>query len=413
MTIRVLLLSSLVAFWLPAQSIPESRQQEIAAAQEEKAAHPPKVELEKGEVLFNKYVNPAVSRLFAPKVGWTARLGGLLSGSGFALGPQYSRPDLASEKVNVQASLVGSLRQYWAAAAMVSMPHLAGDRMKLELFTRHADSPSVDYYGAGPNSRRENRTNYREETTSFDSRVTWRPDRRHVNVGFYAGYVMLNTGPGQGDDGPSTETKFAESEAPGLHQQSHFLRYGPYVELDYRDKPGDAHRGGNYAARLLQFEDRRVGLYSFKRFDGWTEQYIPFFNEKRVLAFHAATQLTWAGSGHRVPFYLQPTLGDANDFRGYRRFRFRDNNSLVLSGEYRWEVLTPLDLAVFVDAGRVFDRPSALGLNNLRYSGGFGFRAKTRDAVVMRVDLGFSREGWQLWFKFYNAFARDLFRFLF
>jgi outer membrane protein assembly factor BamA len=408
-----LLLSILAGAWLPAQTIPESRQQEIAAAQQEKASHPPPVELEKSEILFDKYVSPVVSRLFAPRVGWTARLGGLMSGSGFALGPQYSRPDLAGEKVNLQASLVGSFKQYWAAAAMVSMPHIAGDRVKLDLFLRHADSPSVDYYGAGPNSRRENRANYREETTSFDSRLTWKPDRRHVNLGFYGGYVMFNTGPGQRDEAPSIETRFTPREAPGLDQQSYFLRYGPYAEIDYRDKPGDAHRGGNYVARLLQFDDRRFGLYSFRRFDGWTEQYVPFFNEKRVLAFRAATQLTWTDRGQSVPFYLQPTIGDANDFRGYSRFRFRDNNSLVLSSEYRWEVATPLDMAVFVDAGRVFDRPSALGLNNLKYTGGFGFRAKTRDTVVMRLDLGFSKEGWQLWFKFYNAFARDLFRYLF
>ena len=114
-----------------------------------------------------------------------------------------------------------------------------------------------------------------------------------------------------------------------------------------------------------------------------------------------------------MPFYLQPVLGDSHDLRGYARFRFRDNNSVALSGEYRWEVMPGFDMALFVDAGRVFAKPGDLSLNNLRYTGGFGFRFKTRDAVVMRVDTGFSREGFTLWFKFSDVYSRDLFRYLF
>ena len=161
------------------------------------------------------------------------------------------------------------------------------------------------------------------------------------------------------------------------------------------------------------FDDVNVNRYAFRRFDGWTEQYIPFFNEKRVIALHASTNLTWTKPGQLVPFYLQPTLGDSHDLRGYARFRYRDNNSVALSGEYRWEVMPGFDMALFLDAGKVFPKASDLSLNNLRYSGGFGFRFKTRDAVVMRVDTGFSREGFSLWFKFSDVYSRDLFRYLF
>ena len=391
----------------------ETREESIARDQDAKAANPPPPEIDKAEAFWDRHIQRPLRLFLAPRGGLTLRLGGLITGSGFAAGPMYTRPDLLGEKLQIQTSLVGSFKEYWAASVAASLPHLFGDRMRADVYARHADSPQMHYYGAGPNSRPEDLTNYRMEETSFDGRLAWRPDRRHWNLGFYGGYLAPNVGPGTDSGTASTETRFTPIEAPGINRQASFIRYGPYVEADYRDQPASPHRGGNYVARLLQYNDRTFGAYSFRRFDGWTEQYIPFFNEKRVIALRAATQLTWTDTGQQVPFFLQPTIGGADDLRGYARFRYYDNNNLVLSSEYRWEVAPPLDMALFVDAGRVFPRPSDFSLNNLRYSGGFGFRVKARSAVVMRMDIGFSREGWQIWFKFSDAYARDLFQYLF
>lgn len=395
------------------QESPASREEELARAQAEKAAHTAPPASTPEYAVFERFVSKPLGNLFKPRVGWTMRLGGLASGSGFGAGPVYSRPDLLGEKLDFKFSLAGSFRQYWASALQLSMPHLAGDRFRVDLYARHSDANANDYYGSGPNSRRENRSNYREEDTSFDTRVSWRPDRRHTSVGFYTGLLAVNVGPGTSSGSPSTETLFGPREAPGINQQTDYLRYGPYVEFNNLDKPGDPHRGGNYQARLLYFDDIDLNRFAFRRFDGWTDQYVPFFNEKRVIALHAATSLSWTRPGQQVPFYLQSVLGDSQDLRGYPRFRFSDNNSIVLSGEYRWEVMPGFDMALFLDAGRVFPKPSDLSLNNLRYSGGFGFRLKTRDAVVMRIDTGFSREGFSIWFKFSDVHSRELFRSLF
>jgi hypothetical protein len=397
----------------PDATEPSTREESISREEEKKAAdlHPPS--LSKPEAIFTQRISPVVNGLFVPKVGWTVRLGGLATGSGFAAGPLYSRPDLLRENVDFKFSLVGSFKQYWAGSTLLSLPHLAGDRLVLDLFARHSDAPSLSYYGPGPNSRKEDVTNYRQEDTTFDARLGWRPTRSRTSLGWYTGYLMVNVGPGTGSENPSSETVFNPSQAPGIDRQPDFLRYGPYVEIDTRDKPGDPHRGAHYAARFLNYEDRNFNLYNFRRLDAWTEQYVPFFNEKRVIAFMAHTQMSWTDKGQSVPFYLQPAIGDANNFRGFSRLRYRDNNALILSAEYRWELASALDMALFTDAGRVFEKPGQIGLNNLRYSAGFGFRAKTRDAVVMRLDFGFSREGVNVWFKFYNAFGRSLFRYLF
>jgi len=134
------------------------------------------------------------------------------------------------------------------------------------------------------------------------------------------------------------------------------------------------------------------------------QQYIPFFNRRRVIALRGKSVLTYADSGQRVPFYLQPTLGGSDDLRGFRPFRFYDDNMVVLNAEYRWESFSGLDMALFVDGGKVFPRRAQWNLKDLEGSAGFGFRFNVRNSVFMRVDVGFSHEGFQLWVKFNNVF---------
>jgi hypothetical protein len=75
-----------------------------------------------------------------------------------------------------------------------------------------------------------------------------------------------------------------------------------------------------------------------------------------------------------------------------------------MNAEYRWETFSGLDMAIFCDAGKVFPRRSDLNFRNLEASVGFGFRANIRNSVFMRVDTGFSHEGFQVWIKFSNVF---------
>jgi outer membrane protein assembly factor BamA len=105
-----------------------------------------------------------------------------------------------------------------------------------------------------------------------------------------------------------------------------------------------------------------------------------------------------------VPFYFQPTLGGAKELRGYREFRFRDQNSLLLGAEYRWEAWWALDGALFVDAGTVAARRQDLSLGDMDVSYGIGFRFHSNSAVVGRLDLAFSREGFVPLLRFEHVF---------
>jgi outer membrane protein assembly factor BamA len=178
------------------------------------------------------------------------------------------------------------------------------------------------------------------------------------------------------------------------------------VRRDRPDRPGDPHHGTDFYARYAGFHDIGTKNYGFSRLEVGVTQYVPLANAKRVVALHAETDLTYTTGDNRVPFYMQPTLGGPHKLRGFSQYRFTDNNSLLVSGEYPWEIFPGLDMAMFADAGNVFSKRGDFGFKHVEVSGGLGFRMKSRDAVAIRLDAGVSREGVAIWFTTSNIFSR-------
>jgi len=104
---------------------------------------------------------------------------------------------------------------------------------------------------------------------------------------------------------------------------------------------------------------------------------------------------------------MQPRLGGSDDLRGFRPFRFYDDNLLIANVEYRWETFSGLDMALFADAGKVFSRHADWNFHNLEASAGFGLRFNVVNNVFLRLDVGFSHEGFQVWVKFNNIFGES------
>jgi hypothetical protein len=61
-------------------------------------------------------------------------------------------------------------------------------------------------------------------------------------------------------------------------------------------------------------------------------------------------------------------------------------------------------MALFFYAGKVTNKRTQLNFHELETSAGFGFRFNARNEVFLRLDVGFSHEGFQIWFKFGNVF---------
>jgi outer membrane protein assembly factor BamA len=144
-------------------------------------------------------------------------------------------------------------------------------------------------------------------------------------------------------------------------------------------------------------------LYTETGFDG--RAFVPL-QEKTVIAMHMS--LRYLPTAHDVPFWALSSIGGADTvvggaqpLRGFGSGRFYDRDSFSSSVEFRRNVATfqavatsvELELAPFIDVGRVFDRTSTLPFDQLHKVGGMGFRGIARPFVVGFVDIGYGSEG--------------------
>ncbi|HUS08210.1 MAG TPA: BamA/TamA family outer membrane protein [Bryobacteraceae bacterium] len=381
-----------------------TRAQEIEADRQKKAAELQPEELSNIERRILQFQQSHILDKITNGIGGIRpKIGGLITGSGFTLGPEYYRDDLASGKLIFRTSARFSTRRYQLYDLELEMPRLANDRVFLDLLAMHRNYPQMDYYGPGPHSKLTGRSDYRLEDTSADFRGGVRPVKA-VRLGVTGGYVAVNTGDGTNQRLASTPRIYNASQTPGVDRQSNFLRGGVFAALDTRDNPGGPRRGLNYSGAYTYYRDTELERYSFRRLDVELQNYLPFLNERRVIALRAKSTLTYANPGQSVPFYFQPVVGGSEDLRGFRNFRFYDNNMIAMTAEYRYEIFAGLDMALFADAGKVFPRPSEWNFDDLEASYGIGMRFNVRNSVFMRIDAGFSREGAQVWVKFNNVF---------
>ena len=383
----------------------DSRAAEIRAARAQRAQHmvPEEPTLIERTLDFAEDTK-ILERISLGVSGFRPKLGGLVTGSGFALGPEYLRSDLARGEIIFRGAAQSSFKGYRKFDLQFTVPGFAGDHLFLDLYSAHRNYPGINYYGPGPDSQKNSRSNFRLEDTSFDATFGVKP-AAHLRIGASAGYMLLNVGPGADSRFISTDKIFTPAETPGIGQQDNFLRHGAFAQYDYRDNPGGPRSGGNYIVQYSRYLDRTLGRHDFQRLDLHFQQYIPFFNKRRVIALRGKSILTFEEAGQQVPFYFQPVLGGSDDLRGFRPFRFYDDNLIVVNAEYRWETFSGLDMALFVDAGKVFPRQAQWNFKDVEGSLGFGLRFNVRNNVFLRLDVGFSHEGFQVWVKFNNIFS--------
>jgi outer membrane protein assembly factor BamA len=329
-------------------------------------------------------------------------LGGLSTGSGFALGTQYLKTDIAGAldfRMSGQASLLG----YQRYKLGLSTPDLAQRKLFLTFDFTQNNAPQEDFFGVGSDSSNDDRTNFRLETTEYVATAGVRPFTK-LEVGAHGGVLNTNAGHGTDSRYQSVEEVFSSNAAPGLDRQPHYDLVGAFVKLDSRDQPGNPRSGTLFQVDATYFNDRTQGAYSFRRWKAEVQQYIPFFNERRVIAFRGKFEANETNSDQQIPFFMMPTLGGSEDLRGYTEFRFRDKHLLVMNLEYRWEAFSGLDLALFGDAGDVYSKTNQIKLDKLKTSYGFGFRFNTERSVFWRIDVGFSPDDTRTFLKFNHVF---------
>lgn len=266
---------------------------------------------------------------------------------------------------------------------------------------RYRNFPEEDFYGLGPDSSRDDRTDYRHEEGSFDA-VAGYPFTRWFGVQGRVGYLRTHVGRGTVDDRPDAQDLFDDDSVPGLDDQPNFFHFNAGLYLAYEDEPHLP--AGILGIQWARFDDIDDQRFEFNRFTLDARGYLPLGSRQRTLAGRFYLSRDDADDLMQVPFYFMNSLGGHDTLRGYQDFRFRDSNLIYLSGEYRWEAAAGVELAFFYDTGKVFPQGTDLSFDHLKHSFGFGIRAKSMRRTLLRIDLGHSEEGTSVFFAFGPAF---------
>lgn len=336
--------------------------------------------------------------------GWHPKLGRLTTGSGFAVGVGVRNRDIFARHGTLEMFAAGSFRKYWAIEARATFPDLARGRILAEAVASLREYPNENFFGIGPDSRQADQTTFMLRTARAGGRAAF---KLAPLTTFGGGLDFLTPRVGRGRDRhhPSLPDLFELSAVPGMDTRTDFLRSSAFVEVDYR-RPKNARQGGLYRVELSHYDDRHDGRFTFNRTDVDLRQYIGLLAGRRVIALRGVVSSSTAAAGSDgVPFYLMPFLGGKDTLRGFRNYRFRGPHMLLLQAEYRWEIWSGLEGAIFYDTGKVAEKRRDLDLDGLQHAYGFGFRFNTDSAVVMRFDAAFgSRDGKRLHMTLGGAF---------
>lgn len=326
--------------------------------------------------------------------GFRPVIGGMPSGFGFVGGAGYLagyNSDLLQFTANARYSTIG----YEAFDAGFLIFPRTNSLLPVQgrVTWGQRDFSSLRYFGLGPNTSRSDRTTYRLEDRSFVMGLDAWAGRV---AEFGADVEWLTSEPSAGAAGLSLDDRFDPRTIPGFGLQTDFLVYRGRALVRLREQNISPSVGVTLSANVERYDDRNGGAHDFTRVVRDIQAHIPIVHRNRILALHLRSSHSVGANGGVVPFHLMETIGGANSIRGFREYRFRDTRNLLFNAEYRWEVWTYADLAVFYDAGKVFSDADDLDFSGMKSGYGFGLRGHGPGGMVLRFDLARSNEGFIL-----------------
>lgn len=340
---------------------------------------------------------------FLMRDGVYGKFGSISTSSGFAYGAGYRDRSLIRGLGAADVWAGRSIKGYWVVNGSMDFPLGPRERVLATGYARRYAYTQEEFTGIGPDSTRDQRVLYAMNGWFAGGGLKVKPIRG-VTFGAGAEWDDPEIGPGEGGRFPSIERFFDDVVAPGFGGAPEFTRPWAYVEYDYR-QPLNARRGGYYRLDVSKVNDHVGGGFSFSRVDLDLRQFFSFLAERRIIALRLLASTTDTEPNARVPFYLLPTLGGNDTLRGFRALRFRDRNRLLMQAEYRFEIWSGFDGALFYDTGKVAPTFEGLNLKNLEKNYGIGFRFGTDAGIVARVDAAFgSRDGKHLHIVFGGIF---------
>jgi hypothetical protein len=311
------------------------------------------------------------------------------AGGGLTVGAGYTSYFRSYDTLDVRGSLTA--RGYKRLEAEFIAPRLLKRRASLSLLGGWREATQVGFYGTGSGNAPDDRADYGFTQPYGTATFDVRPRRRTLILRTAIDISQWQQKPGTGA-APSIEEVYTPEMVPGLGRSVTYVHSSVTTGIDRRPAADYARRGGFFGVVAHDFH-HPAGAYGFRQWEYEALQHVPLLRDTWVLSFHARVTTTRAKPGQTVPFYMLPSLGGGSSLRGYSSWRFRDENSLLLQGEWRVIVNRFFDTAVFFDAGKVAAHARDLELDGMRHDVGFGVRFHGPISTPLRIDFARGDEG--------------------
>jgi hypothetical protein len=261
--------------------------------------------------------------------------------------------------------------------------------------------PTERFYGLGNDSSHGNETNYTTQQLYF--RGTLGINFTHnlqLAITEQPWYVRIQQG--ALDNLPFIGTRFPLLQGLGGGSETVTQVVATYDTRDSVDVP---RHGGLYRAFYGVADRAFMSSFSYNQAGFELRHYLPI-TSRITLAGRIYSLYTPAGQ--ETPFWAMARLGgeesilfDQQTLRGYGAGRFVDNNITDFNFEIRTRVYERnimgthgiLELAPFIDAGKVFAYADQNPITPLHPVGGLGFRGIAEPFVVGYVDVGWGAQG--------------------
>jgi Outer membrane protein/protective antigen OMA87 len=174
----------------------------------------------------------------------------------------------------------------------------------------------------------------------------------------------------------------------GMDQHTWNVGAGVSLVYDNRDNLTNPHRG-IYLSINQMFRPGFMGNdYAFSttafRFDAYQR-----LGKGTVLAEDIGANLNFGNPS----WGMMAELGGTHSMRGYYEGRYRDKHSLEATVELRQHVWKRNGIVVWVGAGTIFPKFSALRSKQILPNAGVGYRWEFKKNVNVRLDYGFGKSG--------------------
>jgi hypothetical protein len=257
------------------------------------------------------------------------------------------------------------------------------------------------FFGIGNDARKRDQTNYTEEQAYLETTIgrNFGPTFQ-VALNLRPRYVQIE----HGSFGSLPSTNVAFPDLAGLGNQHEFLNR-LFVSYDTRDSSTVPTQGSQIVGFVGGAAKAFASSATYSRFGVDVRHFRPL-DDRLTLAAHATLQYMTAGND--VPFWALSSLGgdrsvlaERQPLRGFGGDRFVDRNIFSSSIELRRKVLDlslfatdlSVEMAPFIDAGRVFHELDDNPFARLHVAGGIGMRAVAKPFIVGYVDIGYGGEG--------------------